>query len=173
MINIKTFINKPNVQIKNLKEAMGNPAKYFINIDSETEIKKYDKNLDFNYLNGAIIIEYYNKLLMDCSLWDLVDQLWSYIIKLVEDVIHTGYGVTYFPDQPVKVEIKVISKDLVLFTLDEGKITGETLPMHEFINALLNSAENFFSRLTSYFEDDIDFSYELSKIKSIREQFNN
>lgn len=172
MFNINTFIKRPSMQTDNLNEVIENPNRYFINIDNEIEIKKYNKELDFDYINGAITIEYYNNLIMDFSLWDLVDQLWSYLIQLVEDVMQTGYGMTYFPDQPVKIEMKVVSKDLLLFTLDEGKIIRELLPMQEFICALLKSAENFYNSFIAYFEKKIDFSYELNKIKTIREQIN-
>ncbi|GGB48321.1 hypothetical protein GCM10011409_27350 [Lentibacillus populi] len=172
MININTFIKIPNTQIDNLNEILENPTKYFVDIDNVKEIKKYKQNLDLDYLDGVITIKYYDQLIMDYSLWDLVDQLWSYFINLIEDVIQTGYGVTYFPDQPIKVEMKVVSKDLILFTVDEGRITSVTVPMQGFINALLSSAENFFNRLTSYFGKDINISYELNKVKSIRKQFN-
>lgn len=128
MFNIKTFIKIQNVQIDNLNEVIENPNRYFINIDDEIEIKKYNQDLDFDFINGAITIEYYNNLIMDFSLWDLVDQLWSYLIQLVEDLVQTGYGMTYFPDQPVKIEMKVVSKDLLLFVLNEGEIIRELLP---------------------------------------------
>lgn len=172
MFNIKTFIKRPGLQVGNKNRVIENPNKYFINIDNAIEIKKYNQDLDFDYIDGAITIEYYNNFLMDFSLWDLVDQLWSYLINLVEDVVQSGYGMTYFPDQPVKIEMKVISKDLLLFTLDEGKIIREILPMQEFINALLKSAEIFFSHFMGYFERKIDFSYELNKIKTLQEKLN-
>lgn len=171
MFKIKTFIKRPGMPIRNLNEVIENPNKYFVSIDNEIEIKKYNQDLDLDYINGAITIEYYNKFIMDFGLWDLVDQLWSYFIQLVEDVIQTGYGITYFPDQPVKIKMQVVSKDLLLFTLDEGKIIRELLPMQEFLNALLKSAENFFNSLMGYFERKIDFSYELKKIKRLQEQF--
>lgn len=172
MFKIQTFIKIPSMQIDNLHEVIENPNKYFINIDDEMEMKKYIKNIDLDYINGAITIEYYNNFIMDFSLWDLVDQLWSYLIQLVEDVVQTGYGMTDFPDQPVKIEMKVVSKDSLLFVLDEGKIMRELLPMKDFINALLKSAENFYSRFMAYLAKEIDFSYELNKIKAIQEQIN-
>jgi|SRR5699024_8471547 len=173
MFNIKTFIKIPSVEIENLNEVTENPNKYFINIDNENEVKKYNQDLDVEYINGVIIIEYYNNLLMDFSLWDLVDQLWSYLIKIIEDVLEVGYGMAYFPDQPIKVEMKVVSKDLLLFSLDEGKIIRELLPMQEFINALLKSGDNFFRRFMEHFGEEIDYNYELKKIKAIKEQFIN
>lgn len=172
MFNINTFIKIPNIQIDSINDVIENQNRYFINIDNEMEMKKYNQKFDFDYLNGAIIIEYYNKIIMDFSLWDLVDQLWSYFTKLVEDVVQTGYGMTYFPDQPVKIEMKVISKDLLLFTLDDGKIMKELLPTQAFINALLKSAENCYSRFIACFGKEIDFSHELNRIKTIQRQIN-
>lgn len=169
---IKTFIKRPSVRIENLNEVIESPKSFFISINDEIEKKKYNQDFDFDYISGAITIEYYNKLIMDFSLWDLVDQLWGYLINLIENVIQTGYGMTYFPDQPVKIEMKVVSKDLLLFSLDEGNIIRETFPMKEFISTLLNSAEIFYRSFMKYFDKKVDFSYELQKINIIQEQIN-
>ncbi|WP_018665548.1 hypothetical protein [Heyndrickxia acidiproducens] len=170
MLKINTFIKKPNLEVSNLEEMIENPYKYFIRIDNETEIKNLSKEIDFDYINGAITIQYYDRFIMDFSLWDLVDQLWSYFIKLVEEVLQTGYGTIFFPDQPVKVEMKTISNDMLLFSLAEGKIISVTLPKQEFLNALLNNAQMFFTKLTSYFKGNVNYSYEINKIKAIQEQ---
>ncbi|MBO8157602.1 MAG: hypothetical protein H0Z32_14320 [Bacillaceae bacterium] len=169
MINIKTYIKIPGIRIENLNDINENSSKYFIDLDNEIEMNKYFQNLDLDYIDGAITIEYYNHIIMDFRLWDIVDQLWSYFINLVEEVIQNGYGVTYFPDQPVKVEMKLISKDLVLFSIDEGRVISEMLPMKKFIKTLLSSAENFFVKLTKYVKN-LNFDYELNKIKSIQNQ---
>src|SRR5699024_6545004 len=104
------------------------------------------------------------------SLWDLVDQLWCYFIQLLEDVLQTGYGMTYFPEQPIKMEMKVVSNDLLLFSLDEGRKIRELLPMQEFLVALLQGSEDFYSSFVLYFDRKIDISYELNKIHDIKVQ---
>src|SRR5699024_2394060 len=104
MFNIKTFIKRPHVKIDNLNKVIKN----------DIEIKRINHDLDFDYIDGTIIIEYYDHLIMDFSLWDLVDQLWCYFIQLLEEVLQTGYGMTYFPEQPIKMEMKFVSNDLLL-----------------------------------------------------------
>jgi len=32
-----------------------------------------------NYIDGAIVLKVYEKSIIDESMWDLVDQLWSYM----------------------------------------------------------------------------------------------
>lgn len=172
MFNIQSFIKRPDIQIDDSNKVIENPNKYFININNEEEVKRYNQFLDFDYIDGAIIIKYNNHTLMDFTLWDLVDQLWSYFVELIENVIQTGYGVAYFPDQPVKIEMKVVGNNLLLFSLDEGRIISEILPMQEFISALLISAKNFFSMFMVYFGNEVDYSYDLNRINSIQEQLN-
>src|SRR5699024_11687423 len=120
---------KLNKVIKNLNQ-------FIYHINYEIEIKRINLYLDFDYIDGIIIIEYYDNLIMDFSLWDLVDQLWCYFIQLLEEVLQTGYGMTYFTEQPIKMEMKVVSNDLLLFSLDEGRKIRELLPMQEFMTAI-------------------------------------
>ncbi len=170
MFKIKTYIKKPAIQIYNLKEITENPNKYFLDMCKEKEIEQYAAHLDMDYIEGAIIIKYNDRYLMDVSLWDLVDQLWSYFLHVVEGLIETGYGEAYFPDQPVKIEMKAISKDLVLFRLDEGKVISEFLPKKIFTNALLESANLFFTRFNPFVDRTSDFADELHKIKVLQKR---
>ncbi|WP_041819460.1 hypothetical protein [Heyndrickxia coagulans] len=170
MLKINTFIKKPNLEINNLEDMLENPNKYFIRVDNETEIKNLSHEIDFDYINGAITIQYYDQFIMDFSMWDLVDQLWSYFIKLVEDVLQTGYGTTFFPDQPIKIEMKNISQDKVLFRLAEGEIISVALPRQDFLITILKSAHMFFNKLMSSFDENVNYSYEINKIKEIQAQ---
>src|SRR5699024_1262004 len=106
-------------------------SQFYVHMNHAIEIKRIYHANDFDYIDGNIIIEYYDHLIMDFSLWDLVDQLWCYFIQLLEEVLQTGYGMTYFPEQPIKMEMKVVSNDLLLFSLDEGRKIRELLPMQE------------------------------------------
>lgn len=160
------------MKIENLNKVIEKPNHFFFNIDNKLEMKKYGQDLDFDYINGAITIKYYDKFIMDYSLWDSVDQLWSYFLNLLEEVLDTGYGITYFPEQPVKIEMKILSNDLLVFSLDEGNIIRELLPMQDFMIALLQGAEEFYTCFMTCFEGIIDFNYELNKIKSIHNQIN-
>src|SRR5699024_5462914 len=132
--------------------------------------KRINHELDFDYIDGTIIIEYYDHFFMDFRFWELVDQLWCYFILLLEEVLQTGYGMTYFPAQPLKMEMKIVSNCLLLFSLDEGRKIRELLPMYEFMTAILKGAEIFYSSFTLYFDRKIDFSYELNKIHDIKVQ---
>lgn len=172
MFNINTFIKRPGVQISNFNDVYEKPNKYFVDSANVIEVEEYKQEIDCDYISGVITIEYDNHFLMDFSLWDLIDQLWSYIIQLVEDVIYPGYGKTYSLDQPLKMEMKVISQDLILFSLNDGKIVKETLPKQTFLNALLKGAESFFTNLINYCDNEIVFREELDRIKSIIKQLN-
>src|SRR5699024_12658294 len=96
MFNIKTFIKRPHVKIDNLNKVIKNPSQFFVHINNEIEIKRINHDLDFDYIDGTIIIEYYDHLIMDFSLWDLVDQLLCYFIHFFEYVLYIIYGIIYF-----------------------------------------------------------------------------
>jgi hypothetical protein len=75
--------------------------------------------------------------LLDVTLWDLVDQLWVYILNVLESLLRTGKGETYFPDQPVKLQINSISEDLVLYEIEANDHIKVVLPKRELVEALL------------------------------------
>jgi hypothetical protein len=172
MFEIKTFINNPLLIISDINEAIKKPNQYFIELDNEKKLTQFENKLDFDYFNGAIVIKYFDQILMDLSLWDLVDQLWCYLIRVIEDVLQYGKGETFFPDQPVKIEINMISQDSILFSLDGGRILKTILPKAEFFNALLDGAEDFFTKITTYFSGSINYEYEINKIHLVRDQLN-
>ena len=58
--------------------------------------------LNTRYINGAIELNVDGIYIFDKSMWDLVDQLWVYILNILEDLHSNGSGESYFPDQPLK-----------------------------------------------------------------------
>jgi hypothetical protein len=67
------------------------------------ETSKYDGDPD--YVHGAIDLRIGNVVLFDKTMWDLVDQLWIYIIIAMEQASFSSGAEFYFPDQPVLVTI--------------------------------------------------------------------
>lgn len=150
-----------------------NPDYYFINVEDTSRLIEITKQIDFNYLNGAICLEYLDKTIMDFKLWDLVDQLWSYILNLLEDLINNGEGVTFFPDQPIKLEVRDISKEFILFNLDYGNVVNYTFPKKEFLNAILYGAESFYKNMNKAFGEVCKYEFEMGKIIELRSRFEN
>lgn len=168
LFKIQSYINKPDKLITDLQEIILNPQNYFINVENTIELLEVTKQLDFNYLNGVIYLEYIGQPLMDYSLWDLVDQLWEYILNVIEDFLKTSKGSTYFPDQPLKLEIIEISNEILLFQLDEGNMVKCILPKKEFLNSILEGAEKFYLNMHKAFSKHCDYSIEMRKIDYLR-----
>lgn len=147
MFYITTFLKNPLQKITNLDEIKFNTEKYFVDINNSKRIVEFLSILDFDYLDGAILIRYNDEIIMDSTLWDLIDQLWSYILNLIQEFINTGEAETFFPDQPVKIKLKKITKSTVLFSVYNNSWQFDT---NSFIKSLLDGAEVFFDKMAIY-----------------------
>lgn len=145
---------------------------YFVAIGNTNELIKMKNEIDFYYINGAIELIYINQVLLDINLWDLVNQLWAYILNVIEQVVKLGEGETFFPDQPIKIQIKSISKDLVLYRLQANEKVEMLLPKKAFFEVLLDGAEMFFKTMKECFKEQCNYEYELNQMNVLRKILN-
>ncbi|MEM6296808.1 MAG: hypothetical protein AAGA54_36415 [Myxococcota bacterium] len=75
---------------------------------------------DWRYIEGAIVLECDGVAVLDASMWDLVDQLWAYLIAGVEELQSARRFSTYFPDQPLKLTICHVGDGERLLTSTDG-----------------------------------------------------
>lgn len=166
MFLVKTYVNIPSEKITDLRLVQGNLDKYFIEVGDSDKLNNISNLLDFNYLNGAIYLEYSGSVLMDYRMWDLVDQLWAYFLNLIEEVLEKKKGSFYFPDQPLKVEMKEVSYEWILFRV--GQDSSITLPKNDFLHSLVHGAERFFLSMRGTFETQCSYSHELMVIDKLK-----
>jgi hypothetical protein len=165
----KSYLTNPEVIISGLDDINNKWEDYFIEIKQKDKITHMVNRFDLNYLAGAIYLKYGDEVIFDFKLWDYVDQLWAYIINLVEDFILKGSAETFFPDQPVKMVLKVMSDDYVLFILESSTKHTWAVPKQQFLSTLLDSSEYFFGKLTEYLGlGDNQYCNELNKIKELK-----
>lgn len=165
----KSYLTNPEVIISALDDINNKWEDYFIEITQKDKITHMVGRFDLDYLAGAIYLKYGDDVIFDFKLWDYVDQLWAYIINLVEDFILKGNAETFFPDQPVKMVLKVMSDDYVLFILESSTKNTWTVPKQQFLSTLLDSSEYFFDKLTENLGlDDNYYCNELNKIKELK-----
>jgi hypothetical protein len=167
MLNINSYIKYPNIIIEDLSTINNKHKEFFIEINNEKEIKEIIKDIDINYIEGVIYLEYNDTVLMDFTYWDIIDQLWAYIIDLIEDNLNNNNAEVYFPDQPIKLKLKNISRDLILFSIESATTIQLTLPKNEFFSKLLESANEFFSKIQGYLGSRVDYTYELKLISDL------
>lgn len=72
---IKSYLKIPHIIINDLKKVQQNHLAYFIDIENTQEIAKVEQQFDLDYLEGAICIAFNEQIVMDCTMWDLVDTL--------------------------------------------------------------------------------------------------
>ncbi|MEI4803816.1 hypothetical protein WAZ07_21775 [Bacillus sp. FJAT-51639] len=170
MFICNSYMKRPKVIIRDLNKGLEN---YFIHICKTDEMNRIKKDIDLDYLEGVIYLKYFDNIIMDFRYWDLVDQLWAYILDMIEEFLVNGTAETYFPDQPILLSFKSISKDYMLLSIDGNVKKSWTLPKQEFLNTLIVSAEEFFTEMTKIFSSDVQYGLEFEKIKRLKTSINN
>ena len=173
MFICKSYINKPDVKISNLEKVNEEWEKYFIEVSEKNRITQLASKLDLDYLAGVIYLKYGDEVILDFKLWDYVDQLWAYILSLVEEFESNGDSETLFPDQPTKIKFKKISDEYMIMVLETNTRYTWTLPSKEFLNTLLNESEMFFKNITESLSlTEGQYGFEMSKIQELKKKIN-
>lgn len=169
----KSYINKPEEKISNVDKINEEWQEFFIEVSEKNKVAQLSSKLDLNYLVGAIYLKYGNKVILDFKLWDYVDQLWAYILNLIEEFVLKGSAETLFPDQPVKIKFKKISDEYMIMVLETNTHYTWTLPSQEFLTTLLNESEIFFKSITESLNlTEGQYSSEINKIEKLKEKIN-
>jgi hypothetical protein len=172
LLKFDSYIKKPKVIISSLSSLNQNFNEYFIRLDDEETIKSFISDIDRDYIEGVIFAEYNGIVIMDFTYWDIIDQLWAYIISSIQDYIQNGESEFYFPDQPIRVKMKKINSNLLLFSIESKKSIKLTLSSEELFQTLLESGKEFFTNLQDCFDGILDYSGELELIKEIKDKLN-
>jgi len=101
------------------------------------------------YLEGALVLMINRQPIISELEWDILDQLWAYIVDGLEQLDQTQESEwsTYFPDQPIELRISRKGRNCeVVLKYDQVERRGRC----EFAalrSALLTEAERFFRTL--------------------------
>lgn len=169
IFKLDSYIKRPKVEIYNLSNLNQKPDEYFVKLDNDEGFREIIEDIDINYIEGVICFEYNGSVIMDFTYWDIIDQLWAYILNLIEDYLENEKAEVYFPDQPIKFKMKTINNNLILFSVESDSSVQVTLPKKDFFQAILKSGEDFFRKIQDYFEGSLDYSYELKKISKLED----
>ena len=103
---------------------------------------------DPDYIEGAIELVIDGVEIIGKAEWDYVDQLWSYVVTMIGDLLNNGESSTYFPDQPISLAFVKKGKR-VLVTSRVGPV-NRTASVEEadLINTLVVAGRAFFEKLT-------------------------
>lgn len=118
---------------------------------SFTPLQEWDGSInDPDYLEGALELTVNGVSLITSTMWDYIDQLWAYIFNTIEDLTFEESAYMYFPDQPIKLEMKKVKTDMVQISVSSrsGKFDNSTKAKEsQFIQKLLKEGERFFLQL--------------------------
>lgn len=117
---------------------------------------------DPEYIEGAIELEVDSERLFTLENWDLVDQLWGY---LVDGLVHVRDGqefATRFPDNPAQIVMKrSADKRNVVMQVSDPETRIVRARYGEFMQTMTEGAREFFEHLTRFLpRSDFDFLFE-------------
>lgn len=164
MFTCESYLLKPNIIVTpdNLYENI------FVNIKNLNEVSVVKNNIDINYVEGAISLKYIDKEIFGLEYWDLIDQLWSYLVDMIKSVREKGSAETYFPDQPIRLEMTRIADNQILFSVAAKETHKWNLPEQDFFSILLESAYKFFNFMINEFPEKDIYRHELSLVEDLR-----
>jgi len=97
---------------------------------------------DSDYLEGAIVCTIDGRGLLGLEHWDLVDQLWAYIVNGLIVLDQENHFTCCFPDQALRLRFDKIGQDLVRVTVGDESHEVESAALR---SVLKQGAMDFFS----------------------------
>lgn len=134
--------------------------------DKFVNIKEIDlsditgRNVDIDYMEGAIVIKYCSYEIIGFKEWDYVDQLWEYFIKALCKCIKNNEASFFFPDQPLEILIKRNNNDSCVFTINDGKQNNSSYfsSFREFVKEMFDSYLIFCNKYNGIFNCSINIT---------------
>lgn len=152
MIEVKSYVGSINVQSGS----------------TFTLVNEYTGTInDPRHIDGAIELTIDNYPLINKDQWDLLDQLWMYIVSALENITNRRSYTSYFPDSPTKLSLRPVPVNMVEITVGDNSITYSS---HELGNALLNGAEDCLKELSRIMNNSNLYREEIQKINRVRRQ---
>ncbi len=112
------------------------------------------------YIEGAIQLTINGKKIIDKSMWDYVDQLWSYILEGVYKLDSCKTYTTYFPDQPIEIAFVNLNEMFIEIKFGENRVVAEKSVV---IPSLVESGLEFFRSLQKILPDEQSVKDEIDK----------
>ena len=143
---------------------------------SFTPVREWEGKLGrSDYLEGALELTVNGVPLITDQIWDYIDELWVYILDSLENLASKGSAFTYFPDQPIKLDMNRISPSLILMSISSksGKFNNSIQIQEEgFVRNLIDEGENFFVRMQELDPANQDqYEIEVGRFKEIRSAY--
>jgi hypothetical protein len=133
--------------------------------------------IDSDYMEGALDLTVHEVSLITPSMWDYIDQLWAYILNVLEELSSSESTHTYFPDQPIKLEVERIACGLLRVSISSrsGKFNNSIqVQESQFARKLIDEGESFFLRMQELNPGSRgQYEMEVEKCKNLRLAYSN
>ncbi|MCC9308646.1 hypothetical protein LN042_16415 [Kitasatospora sp. RB6PN24] len=112
-----------------------------------------DPRHDPDYMEGAIELSIDGVAILSGNDWDYIDELWAYIGGMLEKLDNgEPSAATYFPDQPLLLEMRRVSEGRLAVSCKHGKsVRAATVSEQELLGALRDSGREFFEAMARAF----------------------
>lgn len=130
---------------------------------------------DHEYLEGALKLTINDTPLITLTMWDYIDELWAYAINTLQEFASGDSVHMYFPDQPIKLEMKRTTPNMILVSTSSrsGKFDNSAWA-HEsdFVHQLLDAGEKFFTKMNKLDPTGQgQYEHDIERIKEVRRSF--
>ncbi|MGW2366223.1 hypothetical protein ACWCZ5_11660 [Streptomyces sp. NPDC001667] len=113
---------------------------------------------DPDYVEGALEFTVDEVEILSLAHWDYIDQLWSYIINVLEELRASDSASTRFPDQPIELKFSRKGTLGILVQSTVGGVTCSAMVREgELMSALRDSGMKFFQCMESLVPESAAF----------------
>ncbi|MEV5554697.1 hypothetical protein AB0L44_13660 [Nonomuraea wenchangensis] len=118
---------------------------------------------DSRYIEGAIELVIDEVLIIGLEDWDLVDQLWAYIVTMVKTLSESDSCSTSFPDQSIQLTFQRQGAR-ILVSCEVGEVTRRaSVRFPEFVAALRDAGQLFFRKVEELYPADASMYRQIMK----------
>nr|WP_315410949.1 hypothetical protein [uncultured Selenomonas sp.] len=143
MFTCKSFLLRPKVRISDLNHI--DPA-WFIDVDNTEEVQRIARYVDKKYIDGAILLNYFDKEILTFREWEALNHLWIYLAVAIDKLLQDGTASMSFPDAPMEMDFEEYDRGFIkLHTKWNNK--RFFVPEKELLLTLLQGSVHFFDAI--------------------------
>lgn len=148
MFTCRSFLIRPKVRISDLNHI--DPA-WFVDVTDAKELKKIARHVDKKYIDGAILLSYFDKEILTFREWDSLNYLWVYLAVAIDKLLQDGIASMSFPDAPMEMAFEEYDRGFIkLHTKWNNK--RFFVPEKELLLTLLQGSVHFFDAINKPLE---------------------